>query len=105
MAKGEGRARIGTGELEPFKDERVRVTSYSHGTNWGQREGFCENVMTEIEASENVTKLEPFKTGPEGPGRKRDNPGVPAFKERDNGIPKMPRPFSDAKCEYKQVRR
>jgi hypothetical protein len=47
-----------------------------------------------VDASENVTELTPFKTGPTGPGA-NTNPDHPPFRSGGNGIPKMPPPFKE----------
>jgi len=89
-----GRAKIGTGQLTPFKKSSTGSTSIGGSTDdYYERKGFTKKVTTCEKASRNVTKLEPFKTGPTGPGRATTGGGVPQFRKRDNGIPKMPPPF------------
>ena len=97
-------AHVGTGELKPFKDSKTGSETISNTTDGAGREGFFDKQKI-TRASRNVTKLEPFKTGPEEPGRNYDhiapnvdrhsNPDHPAFMARkDNGIPTFPA-FSD----------
>lgn len=82
------KAKVGTGELEPFKKGDTGSTSVAGSTNKEHvRDGFCDNVMI-TRATANVTKLTPFEMGPEGPGRITGNKDVPKFREmRDCGIP------------------
>lgn len=81
------KAKVGTGELKPFKKGSTGSESIGGSTNPEHvREGMFHNVMI-TKASRNVTELTPFKTGPTGPGINTGNPTVPKFKERDsNGI-------------------
>ena len=90
---------VGTGKLTPFKKGSTGSTtiSSSKSKNGATREGFFDNLKT-TEASENVTSLEPFKTGPTGPGR-NTNPDHPEFMEKGPKIKTFPA-FSDRRCEY-----
>lgn len=87
---------VGTGKLEPFKSSKTGSQTISNDA-YGVRKGFVDHVMC-TEASENVTELEPFKTGPAGPGR-NTNPDHPEFIERGPKIKTFPA-FSDRRCEY-----
>lgn len=100
------KAKVGTGELTPFKKGSTGSESIGGSTDKEHvRKGMYPNVDIST-ASRNVTELVPFKTGPEGPGINLQaektqphggNPGVPTFRERsDNGI-RMEgyKPFSD----------
>jgi hypothetical protein len=90
---------VGTGKLSPFKKHGTGSTtiSSSKSKHGATREGFYDNVDI-TEASRNVTKLEPFKTGPTGPGR-NTNPDHPDFKEGGPKIKTFPA-FSNRRCEY-----
>jgi hypothetical protein len=82
-------AKVGTGELRPFKKDSCGCTTISNSTDGARREGFFDKQEI-TRASRNVTELTPFKTGPEGPGR-NTNPDHPPFMERkDNGIRTFP---------------
>lgn len=87
--------KAGTGELTPFKKGHTGSTTIKNTVVGAYREGFMD-YCDFTEASENVTKLVPFKTGPEAPGR-NTNPDHPSFRERDPGIPTFPA-FSKKEC-------
>jgi hypothetical protein len=82
------KARVGTGELTPFKKGDTGSESIGGSTSKEHvREGFMPNVNIN-KASREESELTPFKTGPTGPGVNRGNPGVPAAREKsDSGIP------------------
>lgn len=82
------KAKVGTGELKPFKKGSTGSESIGGSTNKEHvREGMYPNVQINT-ASRNVTELTPFKTGPTGPGTNTGNPSVPAFRKMDScGIP------------------
>lgn len=92
------KAKVGSGELTPFKKGSTGSESIGGSTSKEHegRENLTHHVYMD-KASRNVTELTPFKTGPEGPGVNRGNPTVPAFRERrDCGIPyDQIKPFSD----------
>jgi hypothetical protein len=89
------KARVGTGKLEPFKKGDTGSTSIGGSTGKEHvREGFMKNVQI-TKVSREESKLEPFKTGSEAPGRNTSEGKVPAFRKRDNGIPAMPKPFKE----------
>lgn len=102
------KAKVGTGELKPFKKGSTGSESIGGSTNPEHvREGMFHNVMI-TKATKNVTELTPFKMGSSGPGINTQaektqphggNPGVPTFRERDsNGIDTEGyKPFSDKK--------
>jgi hypothetical protein len=92
------RAKIGTGELAPFKKSSPGSETISNTTDGARREGFYEKQVI-TKASRNVTKLEPFKMGPEGPGRNVGNKDVPDFKTGGTKIPTHPA-FSKKPCNY-----
>jgi hypothetical protein len=80
------KAKVGTGELTPFKKGDTGSTSIGGSTSKEHvREGFTPNVNID-RASNNVTELTPFKSGPSGPGGNR-NEDHPAFHERDGALP------------------
>lgn len=90
------KAKVGTGELTPFKKGSTGSESIGGSTDKEhEREGMTHHVYID-KASRNVTELTPFRTGPEGPGR-NTNPDHPAFHERSgSGIPMEGyKPFSD----------
>jgi hypothetical protein len=89
-------AKVGTGELKPFKKDHTGSTTISNSTDNAHREGFTEN-FTYTKASRNVTELTPFKTGGQGPGR-NTNPESPDFKQGGGKIRTFPA-FSKARCE------
>lgn len=82
------KAKVGSGELEPFKKGSTHSESIGGSTDRTHvRDGFLKNV-TSTKASREETELTPFKTGPTGPGVNRGNPSVPAFREKEDcGIP------------------
>jgi hypothetical protein len=90
-------AKIGTGELKPFKDSKTGSETIGNATDGAHRDGFFDKQMI-TKVSRNVTKLEPFKMGPSGPG-KNTNPDHPPFKEGGPKIKTFPA-FSDKRCEY-----
>jgi hypothetical protein len=92
------KAKVGSGELTPFKKGSTGSESYGGSTNkeYECDENYTHHVFMD-KASRNVTELTPFKTGPTGPGVNTGNPTVPKFRERDSsGIPMEGyEPFSD----------
>jgi hypothetical protein len=92
------KAKVGSGELTPFKKGSTGSESIGGSTNKEHegRENLTHHVFID-KASRNVTELTPFKTGPTGPGVNTGNPTVPKFRERDGcGIPMEGyKPFSD----------
>ena len=90
-------AKVGTGELKPFKDSRTGSETISNSTDNAHRDGFLDNFKY-TKASRNVTELTPFKTGPEGPGRNVGNKDVPDFIESGPKIRTFPA-FSNRRCE------
>jgi len=90
------RAKVGTGELTPFKKGSTGSECYEGSTSKEHvREGFTHNVNFE-RTDKNVTELEPFKTGPTTPGRNmqadttkmeegdQGNPTYPAFRKKES---------------------
>lgn len=95
------KAKVGSGQLTPFKKGSTGSESIGGSTNKEHvREGMYPNVQINT-ASRNVTELTPFKTGPTGPGQNTANPTVPKFRERrDCGIPyDKIHPFSDKQID------
>jgi len=79
------KAKVGTGELTPFKKGSTgseKIDGSTTNKNF-VREGFTHNVHIHTTPS-GVSELTPFKTGPSGPGVNHGNPTVPAFRERDS---------------------
>jgi hypothetical protein len=82
------KAKVGSGELEPFKKGSCHSESIGGSTDKEHvRKGFTPNVhITRVSREE--SKLTPFETGPTGPGRNTSEGNVPAFREKkDCGIP------------------
>lgn len=98
------KAKVGSGELRPFKKGDTGSTSIGGSTNKEHvREGMYPNVDI-TKASRNVTELTPFKTGPDGPGINSGdthNPTIPAFRERDSSgiVTDGYKPFSDKRFD------
>lgn len=81
------KAKVGSGELEPFKKGSCHSESIGGSTNKEHvREGFTENVHIN-KVSREESELTPFKTGPTGPGQNRGNVAVPAFHEKSGALP------------------
>jgi|SRR5215475_12700574 len=92
-------AKVGTGHLTPFKYTDPGSESLVSSSNWGARSGFLDHVKQQRNIHENVTELTPFKVGPETPGdAHRHLNNVPAFHERNPGVPTFP-PFSKRMME------